>query len=123
MNRFHELLDILNKHLVAINKPYSFRAMLNRRVDGNEMLFDVTIEYRFNYHEKWTPFLRVNKSMDTRDFTINVDSWVKGLVDLAYTEFIKNIIFSRTTDNNFTDSEGEIVPSFRDVITKIINYE
>lgn len=112
MNKLFEIITIINNHLATIKSNY--------RLNYIET-------YNNNKHCIKIELSEINVVLNTYSFFImesNTNSDEQLFKDVCYTEFIKNIVFSRATNNKLVNPiTNKTMMSFRDIINKATNNE
>ena len=112
MNKLVEIINIINNHLSTLKSNY--------RLNYNET-------YNNNRHTIKIELSEINVIMNIYSFFVMDDSAMNDeqlFRDICYTEFIKNIVFSRATNNKLVNPiSNQVMMSFRDIINKATNNE
>ena len=113
MNKLFEIITIINNQLATIKSNYRLNY-----IDT----------YNNNKHQIKIELSEINVVLNVYSFFIMEESTTNGddklFIDVCYTEFIKNIVFSRATNNKLVNPvSNKIMMSFRDIINKSTNNE
>lgn len=107
MSRLQILLDIINNQLLYLKSDYRFYI---DKTNTNNNIFRITIfvmKFRSPEHINILVMESINRNFENK----------------VYNELIKNIVFSKATNNHVVDTNGIPVLSFRDIINKATNNE
>ena len=106
MSKLQILLDIINNQLLYLKSDYRF--YIDKTNTNN--IFRITIfVMQFRNHEQ------IN--------VLVMESINRNFENKVYNELIKNIVFSRATNNYVDGINATPVLSFRDIINKATNNE
>ena len=109
MNELLKIILIINKHLQSIKNNYRLNIRECYKLDTHTI--EIKLENEIDITNNNYVFFVMTRSIDSDEQLFR---------NVVYEQFIKNIVFSRTT-NNIQDDNGNTILSFRDIINTITN--